>query len=141
MIVKKKSQHLICSLICLPCGKHHRVEIGVPEVLSIQLAQDGTFAELLDEAPEVLMAIEEDEFMKWVFQHFIAEHGKHDIRFINTLVPHMAELVNLRQQHFKRMILHYEKYRDVIDKLKTLESYIPKKKPPRSQPRALPQQD
>jgi len=124
--------HIICSFVCLHCCERHRSEIGLSEELTPLLANE-TFEEIIDQLPEVLEAIEQDEFQVWVFKEFIYEHGQHDIRFFHTKVKSMRDIVELRKRHYKKVIANYEQYKDVVyeTKKKILIIYI--FKPPRRQ--------
>ncbi|MBF0349986.1 MAG: hypothetical protein HQM11_03090 [SAR324 cluster bacterium] len=115
-----KKLHILTNFICLPCGKHHRFETGVDISLYLDLPNDGTWHELIDQMPEFVELLEQDEFMMPFFLRFLQEHEEHDIRFLNTLVHDMNDLVELRQQHLEQMIRTYETWQQVQSQLTSL---------------------
>ena len=104
--------HLISSFICLNCCNQYRVEIGLSENLAHALEQ-GTFEEIMDEFPEVLEEMEQDEIQSNTFSRFISEHGQHDVRFLYTRVDRMPEIVKLRTEHYKQVVGLYQQYQEV----------------------------
>ena len=112
--------HVISTLFCLPCGKHHRTEIGLSEDLILIVQEDGTLHELRDEFPDIYEVLESDSFMSWTLQEFVLEHENHDIRYFNTAVYDMSKLVEARVAHFQKMIKNYEQFRKVLQKLEEI---------------------
>ncbi len=104
--------HIISSFICLNCCNQYRAEIGLPENLAHAIEQE-TFAEVMDELPEVLEEIEQDEIRSNTFSRFIFEHGQHDVRFLYTRVERMSEIVNLRAKHYQQVVTIYQQYQEV----------------------------
>ena len=61
-----KKIHIISSFMCLNCCNQHRLEIGLPQHLALMLKQT-TFDELMDQFPEVIEELVNDEFQNNVF--------------------------------------------------------------------------
>ncbi|MBF0280399.1 MAG: hypothetical protein HQM13_21565 [SAR324 cluster bacterium] len=104
--------HIISSFICLNCCNQYRVEIGLLDYLAYALEQ-GTFEEIMDEFPEVLEELEQDEIQSSTFGRFIYEHGQHDVRFLCTRVENMTKIVSLRTEHYKQVVSLYQQYQEV----------------------------
>ncbi|MBF0287330.1 MAG: hypothetical protein HQM14_05875 [SAR324 cluster bacterium] len=92
------------------------MEFGLPGNLAFIL-QTGTYEEVIDDFPELLEEMREDEFQNFLFERFIFAHGQHDVRFIYTPVDRMSKIVKLRTEHYKRVIFLYEQYQQVTGKI------------------------
>ena len=120
------SIHVICTLICLPCGKHYRSEIGLVQRQLNLLPEDGIYSELEEHFPEVMHLLREDHDMNWSLKPFVSTHEDHDIRFINTVVSKPAHLVALRAVHFKKMLQMYKQYHELIEHLQGIQTLAEK---------------
>lgn len=102
------------------------MEMGLPDPLAFALEQ-GTFEELMDDFPEVLEEVGQDEFQSKAFHSFVYEHGQHDVRFLHTRVESMSEIVLLRTRHYKKVVAIYQQYQGTC---RTLQKILRKSDAP-----------
>lgn len=119
------SIHYVITYICLPCGKNHRVEVGLPTYLD-ELLENLTLEETLERTPEVLQVVEQDEFQHWILHEFLHDHHHHDVRVLFTKVENMRNLVSLRMEHYLKMTAIYEQYRSIVIELNETMGTAPK---------------